>query len=475
MWGTFGSIEIALRALQAQRLALNVIGHNIANANTPGYSRQTARLETTPPYPWPGLTQSAGAGQIGTGVAVAGIDRLRDAFTDLQLRQQYSLAGYYTVLADGYAQVEAVFNEPSDSSLNQQLGRFWNAWQELASSPQDTSIRTSVIQSAESLASLFNRMVGQLRQLQRDLDFRVGSKVGEINELADRIARLNVQIGQIRGTGQNPNDLLDQRDQLIDRLSQIVRVAYVEDSNGQVTIYIGGRMLVHNEQAFRLSTAPGPGGFAVPVWADDGTPVNVGAGGAPAGELAALMDLRDTVIPAKINELNSLAAALAGAVNAVHQTGYGLDGSTGLDFFVFTAGDEAATLAVNPAVAADPLKIAAAQSPSAPGDGRNALAVAQVQYQQLMLGNTATLGEYYQQVVGRLGLEARQAGDQKANQEVVQNYLEARRDSFSGVSLDEEAGRMVLYQRAFEAAARTLTVLDELLDQLINRTGIVGR
>ncbi len=472
MWGTFGSVEIALRALQAQRLALNVVAHNIANANTPGYSRQTARLEPTPPYPWPGLTRSAGAGQLGTGVAVAGIDRLRDAFTDLQLRQQFTLSGYYTVLSDGYAQVEAVFNEPSDSGLNQQLGRFWSAWQELSLAPQDTSIRTSVIESAKNLAGLFNQMVGRLRQLQRDLDFRVGSKVAEINELADRIARLNVQIGQIQGTGQNPNDLLDQRDQLIDRLSQIVRVAYIQGEGGQVTIYIGGRMLVHNEQAFSLSTAPGPGGFTRPVWAADGAPVDLGP--AEGGELKALMDLRDAVIPARIADLNGLAGALAGAVNAVHGSGYGLDGSTGLDFFVFTAGDEAATLQVNPAVAADPLKIAAAQAPGSPGDGRNALAIAQVRYQPLMPGNT-TLGEYYQQVVGRLGLEARQAGDQKSNQEVVKNYLETRRDGFSGVSLDEEAGRMVLYQRAFEAAARSLTVLDEVLDQLINRTGIVGR
>jgi flagellar hook-associated protein 1 FlgK len=471
MWGTFGSIEIALRALQAQRLALDVIAHNIANASTPGYSRQTARLETAPPYPWPGLTASAGAGQLGTGVEVGAVDRLRDAFTDLQLRQQYTLSGYYTVLADGYAQVEAVFNEPSDSGLNEQLGRFWGAWQELSLNPQDTAIRTSVIQSAQNLASLFNGMVDRLRQLQRDLNFRVTSKVAEINELAERIARLNVQIGQVRGTGQNPNDLLDARDRLIDELSRIVRAAFVEDSNGQVTVYIGGRMLVSGDQAFSLSIVPGPGGFAQPVWAD-GAPVTFGDG---SGELKALIDLRDAVIPGKVAELNDLAGALANAVNTIHRAGWGLDNSTGLDFFVFTAGDEAATLAVNPVVAVDPNKVAAAQGPDSPGDGRNALAVAQVQYQKLMAANTATLGEYYQQVVGRLGLEARGADDQKANQEVVRQYLEARRESFSGVSLDEEAAKLVLYQRAFEAAARSLSVLDEILDQLINRTGIVGR
>jgi len=142
---------------------------------------------------------------------------------------------------------------------------------------------------------------------------------------------------------------------------------------------------------------------------------------------------------------------------------------------VFAAGDEAATLGVNPVVAADPLKVAAALSPSSPGDGRNALNIAQLQYQPLMLSGTTTLGEFYQQVVGRLGLEARQAEDQKANQEVVRGYLEGRRDSFSGVSLDEEAAKLVLYQRAFEAAARSLSVLDEVLDHLINRTGLVGR
>lgn len=472
MWGTFGSVEIALRALQAQRLALDVIAHNIANANTPGYSRQVARLQPTPPYPWPGLTRGAGAGQLGTGVRVAEIDRLRDAFTDLQLRQQLALTGYHTVLADGYAQVEAVFNEPSDSSLNQQLGRFFNAWQELALNPQDTAIRVSLVESARNLAGLFNRMAGQLQQLQHDLDFRVINQVAEINRLADRIAQLNAQIGQIQGTGQNPNDLLDQRDALLDDLARIVRVAYVEAPNGQVTVYIGGRMLVHNEQAFSLTTAAGPGGFAEPVWAEDGAPVGLDDG---SGELAAALRMRDTVIPGKLANLNSLAAALAGAVNAAHQAGYGLDGSTGLDFFVFTAGAEAASLAVAPAVAADPLKIAAALSPGAPGDGRNALGISRIQYQPLMLSGTTTLGEFYQQVVGQLGLEARQAEDQKANQEVVRGYLESRRDSFSGVSLDEEAGRMVLYQRAFEAAARSLSVLDEVLDHLINRTGLVGR
>jgi len=472
MWGTFGSVEIALRALQAQRLALDVIAHNIANANTPGYSRQVARLETTPPYPWPGLTRGAGAGQLGTGVRVAEIDRLRDAFTDLQLRQQLALTGYHTVLADGYAQVEAVFNEPSDSSLNQQLGKFFNAWQELALSPQDTAIRVGLIEAARNLAGLFNRMAGQLKQLQQDLDFRLVNQVAELNELADRIARLNAQIGQIQGTGQRPNDLLDQRDALLEDLARIVRAAYVTAPDGQVTVYIGGRMLIHNDQAFRLTTAAGPGGFAEPVWAGDGTPVLLDDG---SGELAATLRLRDTVIPGKLADLNSLAAALAGAVNAAHRAGYGLDGSTGLDFFVFTAGEEAASLAVAPAVS-DPLKIAAALSPGSPGDGRNALNISQIQYQPQGgdLGTT-TLGEFYQLLVGRLGLEARQAEDQKANQEVVKGYLESRRDSFSGVSLDEEAGRLVLYQRAFEAAARSLSVLDEVLDHLINRTGLVGR
>ncbi len=472
MWGTFGSVEVALRALQAQRLALDVIAHNIANANTPGYSRQAARLETAPPYPWPGLTRGAGAGQLGTGVRAAEIDRLRDAFTDLQLRQQLGLSGHYTVLADGYAQVEAVFNEPSDSGLNEQLGRFWGAWQELALSPQDTAIRVGLIESAKNLAGLFNRMAGQLKQLQRDLDFRVVNKVAELNELADRIARLNAQIGQIQGTGQNPNDLRDQRDALLDNLTRIVRAAYVEAPNGQVTVYIGGRMLVSGDQAFGLTTVSGPGGFVEPVWAGDGAPVALGD--AP-GELAAYIYLRETVIPGKLTDLNGLAAALAGAVNAAHQAGYGLDNSTALDFFVFAAGDEAATLGVNPVVAADPLKVAAALSPSSPGDGRNALNIAQLQYQPLMLSGTTTLGEFYQQVVGRLGLEARQAEDQKANQEVVRGYLEGRRDSFSGVSLDEEAAKLVLYQRAFEAAARSLSVLDEVLDHLINRTGLVGR
>jgi len=316
MWGTFGSVEVALRALQAQRLALDVIAHNIANANTPGYSRQAARLETAPPYPWPGLTRGAGAGQLGTGVRAAEIDRLRDAFTDLQLRQQLGLSGHYTVLADGYAQVEAVFNEPSDSGLNEQLGRFWGAWQELALSPQDTAIRVGLIESAKNLAGLFNRMAGQLKQLQRDLDFRVVNKVAELNELADRIARLNAQIGQIQGTGQNPNDLRDQRDALLDNLTRIVRAAYVEAPNGQVTVYIGGRMLVSGDQAFGLTTVSGPGGFVEPVWAGDGAPVALGD--AP-GELAAYIYLRETVIPGKLTDLNGLAAALAGAVNAAHQ------------------------------------------------------------------------------------------------------------------------------------------------------------
>lgn len=463
MTSAFFGLDLALRALQAQQLGLDVTNHNIANASTEGFSRQAVELVTTEPFATPGFSAGAGAGQIGTGVIANSVLRMRDTLLDLQYRIESGTLAEATVTRDALEEVEAVFNEPSDSGLAQLLQGFFGSWQDLTSNPTDSATRSTVLAQATALANAFNHASVSLTAIQNDLNGQVSLGVTEINSATSQILALNKQIVQVEGTGQRANDLRDRRDVLLDELSKKFAISVTENPPGDVTVTVGGHALVSVSSAETLTTtATGPGGMLQVRFASDSALVSL-----TSGELKALTDARDTNVPGYRTSLDTIASNLITAVNALHTTGYGLDGVTGRAFF---SGSSAATMAVNGVIAADPLKVAAASAAGQAGNSAIALAIAQLQSTM-----SPTTQSAYGGLISTLGVDTRSARDQVNTREALVRLLERRRQNVSGVSLDEEAVNMVRYQRAYEAAARVLTAYDELLDTLINRTGVVGR
>ncbi|MDI6716288.1 MAG: flagellar hook-associated protein FlgK [Actinomycetota bacterium] len=464
MDGFFG-IEIARRALETSQYGMNVTAHNVANANTPGYTRQRAVLEATESFPAPYWNRPLVQGQLGTGVRVKVIERVRDSYFDGQIRKENQALGGWQVKENALKQLETIFNEPSEAGLQNAMGEFWNAWQQLSRNPESISIRSSVLEMGRMLVNSFNQLSDKLSRLQENLNDQVAAKVNEINSIAEKIASINHDVLRIRVYGTEPNDLLDQRDQLIDQLSKIVDVKITELDSGVMLVYINGRQLVSEQSANQLQAVANPlnNGFYDVKWALDGESLVM-----YDGELKALVDSRDVIVPKYRGNLDLLASTLIAEVNNLHSRGYGLDGTTGWNFFT---GTSAKDIALSSDVD-DPKHIAAASSwppGGAPGDNTNALAIGALKNAAVSVGGSlTTMDDYYRSIVANLGIDSQEASRMVENGKLYYDLIENHRQSVSGVSLDEEATNMIKFQRAYQAAARLISVFDEMLDVLIN-------
>lgn len=469
----FFGLDLATRALRTQQTLVDITNQNVANANTPGYSRQVGDLQATAAYPVPAFNSTGRPGQLGTGVQVTQVTRARDAFTDLQMREQLSSQGRWTARQNALAQVESTINEPSSTGISSLLNKYWKSWQEVANSPADASVRTSLIEQGKALATGFVNMRQQLVQQQHDLDNQVSLTVTAINNDATQIANLNKQIAQVETTGLKANDLRDQRDKLMDDLSGMVKITTVESADGSANVFIGSHQLVDRGQPHTMAV-DGSSGVNVPTWADvtPNVPVSVSD-----GKLQGLVQARDTILggpQGQIARLDAVAANVITSVNTLHSAGYGRTGSTGTPFFT---GTDASTIGVNPAFdATNGTDLIAAATgyidpvtgtmTSASGDGSNAAKIAEIQN-----SSTANIGEQFRQMVANLGVGASTAKGEVANQKVLLDHLTQQRQQTSGVSLDEEATHLIAYQRAYQAAAKVISVMDSMLDTLINNTG----
>jgi flagellar hook-associated protein 1 FlgK len=475
---TFATLNLANRALVAQQIGLDTTGHNIANANTDGFTRQAAEMEASTPFTLAGTSRPQQPGQLGTGVDVTNIKRFRDGFLDLQYRQEQQLLGQWTSSQDALSKIEQAFNEPSSEGLASALSQFWNNWSSLANNPESQSFRKSLVESAQTLTSQMNQLYNTLAGQQRNLDTDVQLRVTDINNLTQQIARLNDQIIRIVGAGDQPNDLRDQRDLLLDQLSKIVNITYAESDNGSVTVNIGGRTAVYGNQSFQLKTQEDPTtGFSQVYWADafresQVPPLPLDQANITSGQLYGDIQARDVTLADTLDQLNSLGATLITQVNEVHSQGFGLNDATGLPFFAGTGADD---IAVSDAITGDLDNVAAASSQLSPGDGSNALAIHDLQRQLVMNNGSATIEDFYAGLVANLGVQSQQAQGMAKNEQLLSDHLAEQRQSVGGVSLDEETTNLIRYQHAYNAAARVVTAVDEMLDKLINGTGLVGR
>jgi flagellar hook-associated protein 1 FlgK len=464
MSGLFQGLEIGKRALLTHQLSMNTIGHNVANVNTPGYTRQ--RTVVTSAYPVENANYI-----IGNGVTANTILQVRDQFLTMQYRRENKSLGQWTYREKTLGQIETFFNEPNDESLGDVLNQFWNSWLDLSNNPESTAARQAVVSQANRLTNAFHNLDRQLNAVRVAADEDVAGRVQQINEVAHQIANLNRLVVSEELGGDRANDLRDQRDKLIDDLSGMVDVTTAEKANGAVTVYISGLAIVENADTFELDTKTNSSGqFTTQdiIWKNTKTTVKI-----TGGELRGLLDTRDVVVTGYLKNLDDLARTIIREVNAQHLIGTDLNGTSGLNFFNGSF-VKAGNIQVEQNILNDPTLIAASQS-GEPGDNANALAISDLRQKLTMDYGTTSITEFYTSMVSEIGVESHEAKTFKGNFEVLIQQIENSRQSVQGVSLDEEMANLVQAQHAYDAAARVITFVDEALDTLINGMGVAGR
>ncbi|RYI27936.1 flagellar hook-associated protein FlgK [Bacillus infantis] len=542
MRSTFMGLETARRGMFTQQSALYVTGHNIANANTPGFSRQRINFEQTSPYPAASMNRPQIPGQMGTGVEAGSVQRIREGFLDLQYRVESNKVGYYSSMSESLTKMEEIMNEPSESGLHATMEKFWNSLQDIASHTENTGARDVAAASGQMVADTLNYYYNSLSRVQQDIGNEIGVKVKEINALVSQIDQLNQQIASVEPNGYLPNDLYDERDLYVDQLSQLVNIKV---TNVKPTEYGHAKDIAEGLYKIEIVGEDGKS-FAEPAVlldvtkesgiqplkpltiydADDVSPDNAAnpdlelisgplakvmvgdielKGFNFSGELAGLIDSYGyqsegkTVgyYPEMIQKLNDFTKAFVMEFNEIHKAGYALNGERDINFFEPITGNNAAQeIKVNKEILADSSLIAASSAAGVSADGKvdsgnndNAHLLALIKTKafgsfdskknspedfpkSMTSGNLDT---YYSGIIGRLGVDSQSAQKNAKNSLVLADSVDKSRQSVSAVSLDEEMTNMIKFQHAYNAAARNITVVDEMLDKIINGMGVVGR
>ncbi|MBA2877249.1 flagellar hook-associated protein 1 FlgK [Anoxybacillus kamchatkensis] len=503
MLSTFHGLETVRRGMTAQQQALYVTGHNIANANTPGYSRQRVNFEQTPPYPFASKNRPVMPGQMGTGVEGGTVQRMREEFLDVQYRGEHMKYGYWNTRAEALYKMEEIMNEPSDEGLAKTLDRFWQSLQDLAVNPSNSGARSVVRQRGMAVAETFHYLSSSLKSIRDDIKNELDVTVKAVNSLARQLNDLNKQISEVEVHGYLPNDLYDERNRLLDELSQYVNVkvtpvpsggSALKIAEGRFTVeladrngtsfgkLVDGNTGVFNEIKVEYETTGEKYVNEMKLGNDSLNFLNFKENGKVGALLHSYGYVGGTgLYPEMLNNLNAMAKAFVDEFNRVHQQGKGLNGSTNVPFFKYTdPNDVMGTLGIADQI--DPKNgsldnIAAASSTGVgTGDGSNALALAEVKNNTLSIaGNTTTIQNFYESLIGQMAVNAQEAKRLSENSEVLRQSVDERRMAVSSVSLDEEMMNMMKFQHAYNASARMITMIDQMLDKIINNMGIVGR
>lgn len=459
---TFSGLNTGLSSLYAQRRGMELAGHNVANANTEGYSRQRVNLEANAGPVSPAFHSRWNG--VGNGVDVAGLDRMRDVFLEARGVQERGTDSQLRGRQVAFTRVEGLFGEPGSSGLQAQLSDFWAGWDDVANHPTDVAARSQLLERSQTLATGLNMAAQGLSSQFNDSHQRLSATVQSINAAASSVAEYNTAITSAVRAGLTANDLMDQRDLLVQKLASEAGVSVRQGEAGSVDVYLGGTALVRGGAAERLAVTgttelTNPAGQVGVAWERDAYPAPVG--GAASGLLQELND----VIPSYERGLRQVTASLHDAVNVEHKKGFDQTGTPGTDFFAY---DPAGALVVR---LGNPAEIAASDSGAGMGDRGGSRAAAMAE----LAGAVGGADETYRKLVIRLGVEAQTANRRVDIQSNVLSQVDAAREAESGVSLDEEMTNMLAYQRGYEGAARFVTAIDQMLDTLINRTGLVGR
>lgn len=509
MRSTFMGLETSKRGLYTQQSALYTTGHNISNANTLGYSRQRVNMQATSGFPGVGMNAGTMPGFLGTGVEAGSIQRIRDGFVDKQFRDESNKLGYWESQTKAIAQMEDVLAEPSKYGLQQSLSDFWQSLQTLAANPENGGARAVVVERGVAIADSFNYIHKSLKEIQKNLKTEIDVSTTQINSVLKQIGELNRQIAEVEPNGYLPNDLYDERDRLLDELSNYVpiEVSYEKTggralaiAEGTVTVKIKtdgnsipvvrGKEAAEMELSFIGTDETSPFEKLTIKGLDGGT-LDI-SNMLDQGQLKSLINSYGTedgkgLYPEMIDKLDLMAKEFAREFNKVHSQGFEKGGTEpGADFFgkLDANGDfvadydniTAGNIIINSEIEADPNKVAASSEKDEVGNGKNAKNLGDVMFNNLKgLGNNSVQSYLSGEIVGKLGVKGQQAIKMTENSMTLLGAVSNRRDSISSVSLDEEMTDMIRFQQAYNASARMVTVMDETLDKIINGMGVVGR
>lgn len=466
-----GMMDVGKRSMMNSQTALQTTGHNIANKSTEGYSRQRVELQTAEPT---GL----GNHRIGNGSKTAAITRTNNPYLEKQIGKEQSNLGYFQGKSDAMNRVEQVYNEQTNKGLNTFMTDFFNSYRELSNNPESLATRTQVKETAHALTQDFKRVNTQLNEIRRDIDQQVATHIDEVNQITGEIGQLNSKIQLVQSSGAPANDERDRRDLLIKKLGEKINIRWAEGQDGAVTVTAGNSaILVAGDDAKKLfarstpeSDSKGEGSFDVFYRSTkDGQETRV-TEQLNGGAIGGLIEVRDKSIGGLLDNVDKMAYALANDVNALHSRGFDAYNRKGSDFFEMPMQlrHSSANLTLSSSVSRDPLKIAAAGQPGSPGDNRIANAIAQLQFENVMPNETSTVDEFYNSMVGEVGVQMRQVAQSQESQKGIVDQLKNIRESVSGVSLDEETTKLIEYQKAFDASARLIKTADEMFDTVLN-------
>lgn len=550
MGSTFSGFGIAKSGLFAAQNALNTVSHNIANANTEGYTRQVLNTHASSPDIFPGVP-----GVMGTGVESENIKQIRVDYLDNKFRGRNTELGAWDVKRNTLETVEAIFNEPSDSGITKLLDNYFSALQELNKAPESLTTRSLFRQRSIALSKGIIGMNTSLKREQKNIDFEIGVVVSDLNGKSQQISELNKSIYMTELDGKVANDLRDQRNLLLDEMSELVDIDYYEDSKNRFYVNLNGHGLVSHYDSDTLELVERKEKINetdVERLSDIGW-TSGSTFNSKGGKLNALIAMRDNVsgmdkgIPYYVEKLNEFADTLVTEMNMVHSKGYDLSGETGIKLFTVngmsteeynaflvesglnegpaidvtsavisgindTLTDEeqdklthdnitaikentpgyenksikyisgkyylvdrikTENLTISDDVESDLDKFAAsgiAASGGAQGDGKNALAMAEIRH-NVSLYAWGSPDDFVKSLISNLGVDTQEAKRMQASEEVLINQVDGMRQSISGVSLDEEMAEMVKYQHAYNASARMINVIDEMIDLIVNRLG----
>lgn len=629
MASSFAGIELGKRSLMTHTTSIGTAGHNIANADTEGYSRQRVQLRQFDPLYRPDLSRAGTPGQIGQGVTAESITRVRDELLESQIVSQSHKESYWSTREKYYVMLEQIYNEPQDVSIRSNMDKFWESWQELSLYPESQAARQAIVTRGQSLVNSIQQREKSLSGIGVLLNGDIEATVKQVNTYAQQIAEINKEIVKSKAMGDNPNDLLDRRDLMVEKLSSLVNITTDQRDSDEFMVHLDGQVLVQGGIArqFETISPTDNNSYSQIVWADTGNKATISG-----GSLGALVELRDVDVRTELQELNTMTMNFADLVNDVHRAGIGANNVGGLDFFVqkpfvtnvagnydsngdgvddssyifrmsgsnglnpqdqiglqgeitisgktgnvvvpyyptdtveavisrindsdgevkayldrnnhlvlkaTTASDPAnpdfvirhvedsshflvgyagllagsgaanaydygqvdavnllanageangaqfavspvynpsAYIAVNDAIISDPLSVASSFPGTSgygeSGDGMAATEIASIRNSQVMIGRYRTLDDYFAESVTNIGLKGEQAEINLLSQNAVMADLRTMRDSISGVNIDEELADIIKFQHGYNAAAKFITVMDELLDTVINRIGV---
>lgn len=480
MFGINSVLNIAKGALMAQQKAINITAHNIVNANTPGYTKQKIIFESN-------ASLSSMRIKVGMGVRINSVVQAVDHFLNRTIYQKTSALKEYESKASILSQMETIFNETSDQGLVKAINEFWNAWGDLANHPSGIPERTALLEKAEILSDRFHDMRNELNQIRRDVNSNIKISISELNVYSKQIAELNEKIVLAEANGSSANDLRDQRAALVEKVSELVNIVYLEDRYGSYTVMTSnGVMLVDGGYHWELSQE----GDEI-YWDEIESDISDRLSG---GKIGAWLDLRDEIVPQYIANLDEIAGTFIQEVNGLHLAGYTLSGETGKYFFenLRTPPETpnpsdyigaAGYIQLSTDVKGIPGNIAAGGGSGDPGNNENALMILSIQDDSTIpirkwtyknrgreVGNTVqteTLDDYYRSLIGEIGILTEKFNEDQNFTQALMDQLNGLKDSVSGVNIDEEMTELIKIQRAYEAAAKLVTIADEMLQSLL--------